>query len=230
VPSAPGTSSAPTARAGRTRSSQRAPDFGRRNEEDVLADRRGHLLDDLGRGSELLIGVARRQIAVDVAYQRVSDIEDWRRVRRGQAGCSGLLHAANDLTERAAAVEELVDERIERVGDGEGRLIGHAFQSLWGEEVTPDRRETSFVRAALSSSSPNAASASTAKREKGTVVQDAGRLHRAHAVTRDIRIEEYVDAEVPVLRRMYAKRLRTYREIGLHLRRGARIQSFRVSG
>ena len=49
---------------------------------------------------------------------------------------------------------------------------------------------------------------------KGTVVQYAGRLHRTHAAKRDIRIYDYVDAEVPVLRRMYAKRLRTYREMG----------------
>ena len=49
---------------------------------------------------------------------------------------------------------------------------------------------------------------------KGTVVQYAGRLHRAHAAKRDIRIYDYVDAHVPVLRRMYAKRMRTYREIG----------------
>ena len=49
---------------------------------------------------------------------------------------------------------------------------------------------------------------------KGTVVQYAGRLHRTHAAKRDIRIYDYVDSEVPVLRRMYAKRLRTYREMG----------------
>ncbi len=49
---------------------------------------------------------------------------------------------------------------------------------------------------------------------KGTVVQYAGRLHRAHAAKRDIRLYDYVDAEVPVLRRMYAKRVRAYKEMG----------------
>jgi superfamily II DNA or RNA helicase len=49
---------------------------------------------------------------------------------------------------------------------------------------------------------------------KGTVVQYAGRLDRTHAAKRDIRIYDYVDSEVPVLRRMHAKRLRTYREMG----------------
>ena len=49
---------------------------------------------------------------------------------------------------------------------------------------------------------------------KGTVIQYAGRLHRAHPAKRDIRIYDYVDSEIPVLRRMYAKRLRTYMDIG----------------
>ena len=49
---------------------------------------------------------------------------------------------------------------------------------------------------------------------KGTVVQYAGRLHRAHPAKRDARIYDYVDSDVPVLRRMYAKRLRVYRKMG----------------
>ena len=49
---------------------------------------------------------------------------------------------------------------------------------------------------------------------KGTVIQYAGRLHRVHPAKRDIRIYDYVDSEIPVLRRMYAKRLRTYTDMG----------------
>ena len=49
---------------------------------------------------------------------------------------------------------------------------------------------------------------------KGTVVQYAGRLHRSHPAKRDICIYDYVDSDVPVLRRMYAKRLRAYTEMG----------------
>lgn len=49
---------------------------------------------------------------------------------------------------------------------------------------------------------------------KGTVIQYAGRLHREHPAKRDVRIYDYVDAEVPVLRRMYAKRLRVYTDLG----------------
>lgn len=49
---------------------------------------------------------------------------------------------------------------------------------------------------------------------KGTVIQYAGRLHRTHPAKRDIQIYDYVDSAVPVLRRMYAKRLRTYADMG----------------
>jgi superfamily II DNA or RNA helicase len=52
---------------------------------------------------------------------------------------------------------------------------------------------------------------------EGTVVQYAGRLHRAHPGKHDVLIYDYVDAELPVLRRMFAKRLRTYTSLGYAL-------------
>jgi superfamily II DNA or RNA helicase len=59
---------------------------------------------------------------------------------------------------------------------------------------------------------------------KGTVIQYAGRLHRAHPGKQDVLVYDYVDAELPVLRRMFTKRLRAYRSLGYELaetRRGA---------
>lgn len=49
---------------------------------------------------------------------------------------------------------------------------------------------------------------------QGTLRQYAGRLHRLHPDKREVRIYDYVDAEVPVLARMYQKRLRGYRTMG----------------
>lgn len=49
---------------------------------------------------------------------------------------------------------------------------------------------------------------------KGTLVQYAGRLHRLHPGKREVRIFDYVDREVPMLLRMFEKRLREYRAIG----------------
>lgn len=49
---------------------------------------------------------------------------------------------------------------------------------------------------------------------RGTVQQDAGRLHRLHHRKRVVQIYDYVDASVPMLARMYERRLRGYAAIG----------------
>jgi len=49
---------------------------------------------------------------------------------------------------------------------------------------------------------------------KGTMTQYAGRLHRHHDDKREMRIIDYVDHDVPVLRRMYAKRQHAYASLG----------------
>jgi len=49
---------------------------------------------------------------------------------------------------------------------------------------------------------------------KGTLVQYAGRLHRTHPDKKEVRIFDYVDREVPMLMRMFDKRLRGYRAMG----------------
>lgn len=49
---------------------------------------------------------------------------------------------------------------------------------------------------------------------KGRVIQYAGRLHRRHKGKIDVRIYDYVDQNIPVLRRMYERRSRTYKAMG----------------
>ncbi len=49
---------------------------------------------------------------------------------------------------------------------------------------------------------------------KGTLVQYTGRLHRHHPAKSDVRIYDYADSELPMLRRMLEKRLKAYRAIG----------------
>ena len=49
---------------------------------------------------------------------------------------------------------------------------------------------------------------------KGTLVQYAGRLHRLRPGKTEVRIVDYVDRHVPMLARMFEKRLRGYRAIG----------------
>ena len=49
---------------------------------------------------------------------------------------------------------------------------------------------------------------------KGKVAQYAGRLHRNYKGKNEVQILDYVDIRVPVLERMYQKRLKSYAAIG----------------
>ncbi|MFH1756369.1 MAG: DEAD/DEAH box helicase family protein, partial [Candidatus Latescibacterota bacterium] len=52
---------------------------------------------------------------------------------------------------------------------------------------------------------------------RGTLVQYAGRLHRKHGLKKEVRIMDYVDRNVPMLNRMFNKRMRGYRAMGYSL-------------
>ena len=49
---------------------------------------------------------------------------------------------------------------------------------------------------------------------KGTLAQYVGRLHRNYEGKLDVRVYDYVDIHVPMLERMYQKRLKGYAELG----------------
>src|SRR3989441_9335327 len=96
-------------------------------------------------------------------------------------------------TEWRAAFATLaaIPEGAERLLLATGRYIGEGFDDA--------RLDTLFLAMPVS--------------WKGTLVQYTGRLHRLHPGKVDVRIFDYVDREVPVLARMFDKRLRGYRAI-----------------
>ena len=49
---------------------------------------------------------------------------------------------------------------------------------------------------------------------KGTLAQYVGRLHRNYEGKREARVYDYVDVHVPMLERMYQRRLKGYAELG----------------
>lgn len=49
---------------------------------------------------------------------------------------------------------------------------------------------------------------------KGTLEQYVGRLHREHLNKKEVRVYDYVDGKVPMLRKMFQKRLKGYQAMG----------------
>ena len=60
---------------------------------------------------------------------------------------------------------------------------------------------------------------------KGTLAQYAGRLHRNYEGKHEVRIYDYVDVHIPMLERMYHKRLKGYAELGYQVKFGAADKS-----
>jgi hypothetical protein len=99
----------------------------------------------------------------------------------------GVL-ARREVTRQLAAIPD----SDERVVLATGRYIGEGFDDA--------RIDTLFLALPVS--------------WKGTLIQYAGRLHRLHPAKQEVRIFDYVDRAVPMLWRMFQKRLRGYRGLG----------------
>jgi superfamily II DNA or RNA helicase len=102
-------------------------------------------------------------------------------------GGRGAKKRRDDLN-RLAAIPD--DE--ERLVLATGRYIGEGFDDA--------RLDTLFLALPVS--------------WKGTLIQYAGRLHRLHPDKTEVRIYDYVDRDVPMLARMFERRLRGYHAIG----------------
>jgi superfamily II DNA or RNA helicase len=103
-----------------------------------------------------------------------------------QGGMSSL--ARRKMKQQLAAIPDAEERLILATG----RYIGEGFDDA--------RLDTLFLALPVS--------------WKGTLIQYAGRLHRLHQAKQEVRIFDYVDREVPMLLRMFQKRLRGYRGLG----------------
>ncbi len=93
-------------------------------------------------------------------------------------------------------------EQLDAVPGDEERLVLATGRYI-GEGFDDARLDTLFLALPIS--------------WKGTLVQYTGRLHRPHPKKAEIRIYDYVDREVPMLLKMFERRLRAYRAIGYAL-------------
>ncbi|MCJ7771597.1 MAG: helicase, partial [Desulfobacterales bacterium] len=90
-------------------------------------------------------------------------------------------------------------EKLASIPDDEERLLIATGRYL-GEGFDDARLDSLFLTLPIS--------------WKGTIAQYAGRLHRFHYNKKDVRIYDYIDPNVPMLERMYKRRLRGYHAIG----------------
>jgi superfamily II DNA or RNA helicase len=109
-----------------------------------------------------------------------------------------VLRGGMGKNQRKAVAEQIqsIPDEEERVLIATGRYIGEGFDDA--------RLDTLFLAMPIS--------------WRGTLQQYAGRLHRRHENKSVVQIYDYVDRRVPMLTRMYDRRLDGYRTIGYRIR------------
>ncbi len=105
-----------------------------------------------------------------------------------------VLHGGMKPRQRREVIAKLaaIPDGEERLLIATGRYIGEGFDDA--------RLDTLFLALPVS--------------WKGTLIQYTGRLHRLHPGKTEVRIYDYLDRAVPMLRTMFERRLRGYRAIG----------------
>jgi superfamily II DNA or RNA helicase len=114
-----------------------------------------------------------------------------------------ILKGGMRKKERQAAVQNLA-----AIPDGTPRVL-LATGSYIGEGFDDSRLDTLFLTMPIS--------------WRGTLQQYVGRLHRMHHGKKVVRVFDYVDAQVPMLGRMFEKRLTGYRVIGYEMESDGKI-------
>jgi superfamily II DNA or RNA helicase len=108
-----------------------------------------------------------------------------------------VLQGGMGIKQRRVIAEQLasIPDSEKRVLLATGRYIGEGFDDA--------RLDTLFLALPVS--------------WKGTLVQYAGRLHRTYTGKTNVKIYDYVDRNIPMLVKMFQKRLRGYRAMGYEM-------------
>ncbi|GHI00963.1 hypothetical protein AM1BK_45050 [Neobacillus kokaensis] len=104
------------------------------------------------------------------------------------------------LTGAMTKKERLLElEHLKKIPDNEERLV-IATGKYIGEGFDDPRLDTLFLAMPIS--------------WKGTLQQYVGRLHRIHSNKQEVKVFDYVDLHVPILKSMFEKRLKGYKSMG----------------
>jgi superfamily II DNA or RNA helicase len=130
--------------------------------------------------------------------ERTSHVEYFSERLKGFAKNVIVLRGGMGKKHRIALAEQLasIPEEEERVLIATGRYIGEGFDDA--------RLDTLFLAMPIS--------------WKGTLQQYVGRLHRLHHNKKEVQVYDYVDSDVPMLKRMYDKRITGYNALGYQVR------------
>jgi superfamily II DNA or RNA helicase len=98
--------------------------------------------------------------------------------------------------------QQSMSEKIKAVSGNEEKVIIATGRYL-GEGFDEARLDTLFLTLPIS--------------WKGLLNQYAGRLHRLHELKKEVTIYDYVDQGVPMLAKMFKKRIQGYKAIGYEI-------------
>lgn len=126
--------------------------------------------------------------------ERTEHVDNFAERLKGFAKNIIVLKGGAGKKQRMALAEQMasIPDGEERVLIATGRYIGEGFDDA--------RLDTLFLTMPIS--------------WRGTLQQYAGRLHRLHDNKKVVRIYDYVDVNLPMLTRMFEKRVKGYKAIG----------------
>jgi superfamily II DNA or RNA helicase len=132
--------------------------------------------------------------------ERISQVNEFATRLTGLVEHIVVLKGGMGARQRRAIAEQLaaIPHNEERVLLATGRYIGEGFDDT--------RLDTLFLALPIS--------------WHGTLQQYVGRLHRLHDNKREVIVYDYVDGSVPVLCKMYEKRVRGYEAVGYTIEDG----------
>jgi superfamily II DNA or RNA helicase len=170
-----------------------APDLANPGIQDIYAS----LVHDKDRNNLIfhdLLKVLEMGSSPLVLTERVEHLELLASRLKGVAANVIVLKGGAGGKERKALMDQIkaIPEQNQRVLIATGRYVGEGFDDA--------RLDTLFLVMPIS--------------WRGTLQQYAGRLHRLHGNKRVVRIYDYVDIHVPLLMRMFRKRIKAYKTIG----------------
>ncbi len=103
---------------------------------------------------------------------------------------------------------KVLADRIKAIPDCEERILIATGRYI-GEGFDDARLDTLFLAMPIS--------------WRGTLQQYVGRLHRLHDTKQVVQVYDYVDIRVPILMRMYKKRVKGYEAIGYHVQKDSQV-------